>query len=217
MTCSLGFHYLQSASWQVLCNVFTSAPFLQRVFAVPDIFLVLLCLSGHGGKFSGRITLADTKGNLNSVCTEMRYKVLFWGGCEFSFIGMVRDGDAANVKKKPNRIVANWNLLFYTFKYLCSSASLESVYSQVRLFDPLTDRLYEWEYFMRLQNQYSPQAEAFFYNIPILQNVWIKFWGGKWTNMNVCCHNKAAQSENALSCAALFPQQTYIPVIEGKH
>lgn len=56
---------------------------------------------------------------------------------------MVRDGDTANVKKKPNRIVANRNLLFYTFKYLCSSASLESVYSQVRLFDPLTDRLYE--------------------------------------------------------------------------
>lgn len=181
MTCSLVFHYLQSASWQVLCNVFTSAPFLQRVFAVPDIFLVLLCLSGHSGKFSGRITLADTKGNLNSVCTEMRYKGFFWGGgCEFSFIGMVRDGDAANVpaKKKPNRTVANWNLLFYTFKYLCSSASLESVYSQVGLFDPVTDRLYEWEYFMRLQNQYSPQAEAFFYNIPILQNVWIKFWGG---------------------------------------
>lgn len=139
MTCSLVFHYLQSASWQVLCNVFTSAPFLQRVFAVPDIFLVLLCLSGHGGKFSGRITLADTKGNLNSVCTEMRYKVLFFGGG----VVMVRDGDTANVKKKPNRIVANRNLLFYTFKYLCSSASLESVYSQVRLFDPLTDRLYE--------------------------------------------------------------------------
>lgn len=103
MTCSLVFHYLQSASWQVLCNVFTSAPFLQRVFAVPDIFLVLLCLSGHGGKFSGRITLADTKGNLNSVCTEMRYKVLFLGGG----VVMVRDGDTANVKKKPNRIVAN--------------------------------------------------------------------------------------------------------------
>lgn len=105
MTCSLVFHYLQSASWQVLCNVFTSAPFLQRVFAVPDIFLVLLCLSGHGGKFSGRITLADTKGNLNSVCTEMRYKVLFFGGG--GAVVMVRDGDTANVKKKPNRIVAN--------------------------------------------------------------------------------------------------------------